>query len=257
MIEKKFRSLVQLFFAGSVNAIELSWLAEELRDRRDRRDLFLDLAQEFLEDRAADARHPDPFESLRKILIRDLSEVTEKDLRRAMPSNLSSVSSGEDAPAPRRSQPEVFHHKPLKPYPVATEPPGVFEEESSRSRTGVLVGLLIIAVVGFMVAYSSLDIGNTSSPKDEEAADPAEVKKLPQVSVIRQVNELIGTEDASQGWESFDQTASDLNGDPNIAPSPLRAEPLSLPDLLGSPQEGSSNVGSQATAGQFPVVFGN
>ena len=83
MIEKKFKSLVDSFLRGEISSAETAWMAEDLHHRRERRDLFIERIEDYLD---LFLRLADPVdERLRQLLLKDLSHVDVRDIERAMP----------------------------------------------------------------------------------------------------------------------------------------------------------------------------
>jgi len=84
MLEKKFREVLYTFLKGESSALEITWLLQDLHKRRERRDLFVELVEEFLTERAGPERRASD-QRLRALLSRALLEVDENDLQMAMP----------------------------------------------------------------------------------------------------------------------------------------------------------------------------
>jgi len=197
MIEKKFRDLAARFFEGDTNPTEIVWIAEELQQRRERRDLFIDMAEDFLHPLPISGPEGEPFEPLRALIRRNLSEISDRDLGKAMPTRQKVLSKKKfETPVDE----VVYVHGERKRKDTADG----LEESKDSSKIGPLIGILIVVVVCFMIAYSSL--GDSDRPEEKEGSGGGPVteatRKLPESTLIRKANELVG------GGADSDETAN-------------------------------------------------
>ncbi|WP_185694761.1 hypothetical protein [Puniceicoccus vermicola] len=249
MIEKKFKDLVLVFLQGEISPAEIEWLVGDLHARRDRRDLFAEAIEYYLENEAGPARRVSD-QRLRDILLRDLSKIEVRDLELAMPrrraSNFSpeereaKLQEGEAVAEPKRTErvAEILFDKPPPP-------------SDDRSMVLPIVGVLIIVLTFFlMVRFSSLK-------NDEEVADAAELKKARELSdaaAFRQANEFISESNLDEDKESADEGEEiEAVSDKKIADEP----PVSLVDLVGGKKEAEDSTSDAAEVGDQILIFNN
>lgn len=271
MIERKFRELVEQLFDGNTSPTEIAWITEELQRKRERRDLFIELVEEFLEDYPAKQGEAEPYGPLRRLLLRDLSRITESDLHRAAPSAPRGRTEVDLSAAEVDSGPQERRRKRLDPGEISFENREIEPEEGSR--IGPLVCVLVLAVIAFMVSYASLE----SDPEPEKTAEEPQTKDrdgLPDASLIRRANEMLTeSHDSSSGQDpkpenedtgasSFSPQSEDFDSGLFSTEDPADVvEAVSLSDLVGEfaiesvDGEADTDTEGSAASEEQAVVF--
>jgi len=245
MIEKKFKELVGQFLQGTIGPTEITWITEELQQKRSRRDLFIEQVEDLLEGLSQSDAENERFAPLRRLLLRDLSRVAESDLQRALPRLRQDRETTFPETQGKPPEPVRRRSRLRKPEPVAASST---PEEEGSPWTAPLIGLLLIALVGFMIVYSSLE-GDSDSAKEKASAEEETSQKLPSASVIRSANEMAEAEEESaedpdaptdSGEGEFSTGTPGFSTDlfPDDG-SGERLEALSLPELIGDYEETS------------------
>lgn len=239
MIEKKFTELVRSFLQGEIGPTESTWLVEELHKRRDRRDLFMEKMEEYLEYDAGPARRESD-RQLRELLTRDLTTIQVRDIELAKPRRSTPIPSAE---IPEQYQQGGGRSEPLK----VNEPKEYFTEkveklEEERSLLMPVLGILIIIATFFvLIQFSSLE---------EDSVDEAELANIEEnasenATAFREVNEFLAENRGSSNVEVEEE------GDASAEVSGPIKTPVSLADLVGGD---SSNSGSTAGADDALVL---
>ncbi|MFP4353367.1 MAG: hypothetical protein ACLFSZ_10725 [Puniceicoccaceae bacterium] len=243
MIEKKFKSLVGSFLLGEISPAETEWMVEDLREKRERRDLFIEQVEEYLERCSSGVADPCA-EHLRELLLKDLSRVGVRDVERATPR--------QRRPIPAR---EIEEHR------QRPETGWELDEGSARDRKRVFSGgnqpveeprvlgadrsyvlpvlgiLIMVATFVFMVRFSSLE---TRDEEQEDPGDPisAAIREgLSDSEAVRRANEFL--EERSEEAETAEEESG---GDAAAGPlDPVMAPPVSLAELIGLPKGGAGS----------------
>ncbi|MEM0965893.1 MAG: hypothetical protein AAGJ81_07085 [Verrucomicrobiota bacterium] len=226
MIERRFRELVHSYLSGSVSPTELSWVVEDLHRRRERRDLFLVLVEDFLE---ASKQSDNENQPLKGLLLKDLTHIEQRDLERAMPRQDPLVSSMEQIQGREPKEDDVdegeLHTNRVRLESKRSKPASRRVVEEERSFVLPIIGLLILLVsLIFMIRFSSFE--SSSGGKDEEA-DLSE--EIPDASAFRQATEFL--EDGQFVQESIGTSLEEVGPEPGLTVS---NQPISLVDLIGN-----------------------
>ncbi|MGE9290038.1 MAG: hypothetical protein ACQKBT_03550 [Puniceicoccales bacterium] len=244
MIEKKFKDLVLAFLKGEIGPAEMDWLVGDLRQRRDRRDLFADAVEYYLENEAGPARRVSD-QNLRELLVKDLAQVDVRELERAMPrrstltsmANVSKPASSEDEKGsmdPAEKVEEILFEKP---------PP----QREDRSFAMPIIGILIILLTFFfMVRFSSI---KKDEKEAEELAREKQASELSDAAAFRQADEFLSASHLKESSSSSDEEETTTSSDDSSE------APVSLVDLVGADSDKSD--AQTAKAGDEILVFEN
>jgi len=237
MLEKKFRDLLFSFLNGKVSPLEVSWIAEDLRDRRDRRDLFSEIVEEFLNEFSGQVDATSE-QRLRELLARDLSSINDRDLERAMPRKggaeiASDVSDAGVDPAEEGIAEEIKSSGFRRTEEIVFEKPTIAPEE----RSWVLPVLGILVIIGafyFMVRFSSLDRDRENA--QEEAVDQRDVSDA---ALFFETDEYLSGVQASS--DDMLLSLEDQEGDGEATTPGVGGFSLSLENLIRNDSSGSSD----------------
>ena len=264
MIEKKFKSLLESFLRGDISAAETVWMVEDLRQKRERRDLFIEEIEDYLE-RFSSGPAESSDEHLRQLLLKDLSRVDVSDIERATPRQRRAIPAKEieersqlrDAgweddegleKGRKRALPVEHHH-------------GEKHAALGEDRSYVLPVLGILMIVGTFVLLVRL-----SSPGNREAdqGDPISAaisEGLSDSEAVRRANEFLAErrpaveidadgaeEDDGESGEPVDSvlvppvSLVDLVGFPNGEADSFPSEPVDVDDLLPNRMPGEEET---------------
>tara|TARA_R100000027_G_scaffold42073_3_gene31435 strand:- start:31614 stop:32351 length:738 start_codon:yes stop_codon:yes gene_type:complete len=244
MIERKFTELVEAFLKGEIGPTESTWLVEELHKRRDRRDLFSEKIEDYLEFQAGPRRRESD-RQLRELLTRDLTTIVVRDIELAKPRRSAPVAAPEIPAAyqSRRESDDPVVKREAKEY--VAERMEVPQQE--KSLVMPILGILIIIGTFFvMFEFSSLKGDEELAEEKEEAVEDA----TNDATAFREVTEYLS--ETSSPSESESQTeADDEQSEP--ARTGQELEPVSLVDLVGGESENTAGAGSS----DEPVVLQN
>ncbi len=246
MLERKFKDLIISFFRAELGAAEISWMVEDLQTRRDRRDLFIEAVQSYLEHEAGPGRRSSD-ERLRDLLVKDLTQIDERDLERAMSRRPSPLPAVETPTQAEDLEPDSELEGAEKVAEVIFERPIRKEDRSFfLPVTGVLV---IIVTFVLMVRFSSL------GPDAEETSDivaEEEAARFSGTSVFRETEDFL----SDSGFQvNSDKLQESSPSDGSLVRS--RVSPISLADLIGggSLASGGGDRAEKASSETEPMLI--
>lgn len=249
MIERKFRDLVRGFLCGEISPAETSWMVEDLHRRRERRDLFIEMVEEYLEDFPVSGEDSLSVHNLRELLLRDLTTVDERDIQRAVPRHRSPIAAKEieeemirRVPAQEdrgESPPRRREEEPAMPFDAPEQP------VEDRSYALPLIGILtIIVTFVFMVRFSSLEGDSASRSED---VDSTLERELSDSEAVRRAEEFLAEQRIDPSAPAEEESLVPDTADPAEAQAPAGIQaPVSLSDLVGRETRGAPEG--------FPVV---
>lgn len=249
MIERKFRELVQCYLRGEISPAEMSWMVEDLHRKRDRRDQFVEEVEDFLETRARDPRAPSD-RNLRELLVRDLSEIPEREVERAMPRRHNPIAAKEiEEDRRRRPSLEEFEEAGAASVPPTTASFGETAErmpfekpepvDEDRSYVLPFVGIAILVGTFFlMIRFSSLD---SDEADENQSAEPAAGEAISDSEALRRTSEFLEEDLVGASGERPLETDVDaaLDDSPAESDDGTGISPVSLADLIGESRIGA------------------
>lgn len=247
MIEKKFKDLLTSYFSGEIGHAEIVWMAEDLHKRRERRDLFIERIEDYLENEAGPARR-DSDKRLRALLVKDLSQIDIREIELAMPrgrsQSLDQIT--ESINEESRADHSLTRRASVRGQEIRYDDPVVRGKD--RSFVMPVVGVAIIVVTFFlMVRFSSIE---EDRQKAEEAAMEEQAKFLSDATALQNASEFIS--------ENFKElAAAEEESESSEAQVPLneQAPPISLIELIGE-RTGSDGVSvAPAVPDEGEVIF--
>ncbi len=244
MIERKFKELVHSFLHGEISAAEVSWIVEDLHRKRERRDLFNEIVEEFLRDFPNSGDESLAVRNLRELILRDLTTINDRDLRRAAPRQTTSYSAKDIEESQPKQMPEdeapVREHRRRSQHShfASSRPSG-----RERSVALPVIGILVLLTTLFlMIRFASVE----SDPQDMEGdLDSRLQREMTDSEAFRQAEEFL-----SEGFVLMDDDQESLVPD-RVEPaddgeSTIDDLPVSFSDLVEKTQE-DSEVGSVPT----------
>lgn len=264
MIEKKFKSLLESFLRGDISAAETVWMVEDLRQKRERRDLFIEEIEDYLE-RFSSGPAESSDEHLRQLLLKDLSRVDVSDIERATPRQRRAIPAKEIEERSQRrdagwEEDEGLEKGRKRALPVEHHH-GEKHAAPGEDRSYVLPVLGILMIVGTFVLLVRL-----SSPGNREAdqGDPISAaisEGLSDSEAVRRANEFLAErrpaveidadgaeEDDGESGEPVDSvlvppvSLVDLVGFPNGEADSFPSEPVDVDDLLPNRMPGEEET---------------
>jgi len=264
MIEKKFKSLLESFLRGDISAAETVWMVEDLRQKRERRDLFIEEIEDYLE-RFSSGPAESSDEHLRQLLLKDLSRVDVSDIERATPRQRRAIPAKEIEERSQRrdagwEDDEGLEKGRKRALPVEHHH-GEKHAAPGEDRSYVLPVLGILMIVGTFVLLVRL-----SSPGNREAdqGDPISAaisEGLSDSEAVRRANEFLAErrpaveidadgaeEDDGESGEPVDSvlvppvSLVDLVGFPNGEADSFPSEPVDVDDLLPNRMPGEEET---------------
>ncbi len=234
MIEKKFKSLVESFLRGDISSAETVWMVEDLHRKRERRDLFIEEVENYLE-RVPSGSADSSDERLRQLLLKDLAQVDVSDVERATPRRPRPIPAREIEERRRGRETaweEAEGFEKGRGRALSTEHHhGEKHASVEEDRSYVLPVLGILIIIGtfvFMVRFSSLEEG------EEKKSDPMSAaisEGLSDSEAVRRANEFLAERRAA-----VEETEEESDGEVAEPAASVLAPPASLVDLIGSPK---------------------
>lgn len=236
MIEKKFKSLLESFLRGDISAAETVWMVEDLRQKRERRDLFIEEIEDYLE-RFSSGPAESSDEHLRQLLLKDLSRVDVSDIERATPRQRRAIPAKEIEERSQRrdagwEDDEGLEKGRKRALPVEHHH-GEKHAAPGEDRSYVLPVLGILMIVGTFVLLVRL-----SSPGNREAdqGDPISAaisEGLSDSEAVRRANEFLA--ERRPAVEIDADGAEEDDGESGEPVDSVLVPPVSLVDLVGFP----------------------
>lgn len=236
MIEKKFKSLLESFLRGDISAAETVWMVEDLRQKRERRDLFIEEIEDYLE-RFSSGPAESSDEHLRQLLLKDLSRVDVSDIERATPRQRRAIPAKEIEERSQRreagwEEDEGLEKGRKRALPVEHHH-GEKHAAPGEDRSYVLPVLGILMIVGTFVLLVRL-----SSPGNREAdqGDPISAaisEGLSDSEAVRRANEFLA--ERRPAVEIDADGAEEDDGESGEPVDSVLVPPVSLGELVGFP----------------------
>jgi len=237
MLEKKFKDILDSYLHGAASRVELTWMAEDLTKRRDRRDLFTERVEDFIVS-ARKANGESSGSALSELLLRDLSKIEVGHLEKAMPERRRGFS--QDGSSASKPAWHRIGERPSIRSAVRSEVPEKNEPvEEGRSYAFPVIGiLLIILVFAAMIRFSSIQ-------EDRREAEELEREKLESTvslqSSVLETTDFLAESKLINESEEFDAGNEVESGET----SPLGLNrPVSLSDLVGQSVDSEESVDS-------------